>query len=366
MTGRELFVKFVDTISVEGNSTLGFAAVAVYYIIMYFACNDYFMAVKLWDVAYIWLNYVDFSFLGMVSYLVCNALAKHFLNKEITIYKIFVFCLFLWVSCVPLCWFTNWTMHVYNVEENEGVFYVRLIVFMLLISVTLVQACGNVIKKKNEEKLKLIEELKSEREKAVKAQLNMLKLQLDPHFMFNSLGTLSGIIVADPQKALDFTSRLARIYKYIVAHISDDTITLHSGMDFIHDYCQHIEMRYKDNFIFDIEEHIWHDDEELILPLSLQLLVENAVKHNQHSVEHPLRIRIYREDDFVCVSNQVVPYEEIGRTRVGSTGIGIKNLYDRYKLLTDKLPIVLQSATTYTVQIPIVREIKAENKTSLL
>ena len=366
MTGRELFMKFCDAFNVEGYYMLEFVGMLLYYVITYFLYHDYFVNAELWSFWGLCLNSGAFGCLGLMSYWIGNPLAKHFLNKEITIYKIFTFCLLLWMLCVPLCLIIDWTMRAYNVEESEGVFYVRLIVCMLVVSVTLVQACGNVIKKKNEEKLKLIEELKSEREKAVRAQLNMLKLQLDPHFMFNSLGTLSGIIVADPQKALDFTTRLARIYKYIVAHISDDTISLHSGMDFIHDYCQHIEMRYKDNFVFDVEEHIWHDDEEMILPLSLQLLVENAVKHNQHSVEHPLHIRIYREDDFVCVSNPIVPYEEIGRTRVGSTGIGIKNLYDRYKLLTDKLPIVLQSATTYTVQIPIVREIKAENKTSLL
>lgn len=165
----------------------------------------------------------------------------------------------------------------------------------------------------------MVEEIKSEREKTARAQLNTLKLQLDPHFMFNSLGTLSGIIVENPQKALDFTSRLSRIYKYIVAHLDQDSITLREGMRFIQDYCKHIEMRYKNHFVFDIASNICHDDEELILPLSLQLLVENAVKHNQHSEEHPLHIRIYRDDDFVCVSNELAPYTKIGYSKEEGT-----------------------------------------------
>lgn len=358
MTTRERMVKFIDFFVVEGNDTLGMAALVLYYVIMYFAFHDSFVGLHLWSFGAVLLHFIDFAVLGVFSYRICEYSAKRFLHDNITIRKVFLFSLTLWVLCVPLCLWFDWMQESSDSVVLGDHFYVRLMVNLLVVSVMLAQSCCDVIKQRNEEKLQLMQELKSEQEKVVRAQLNMLKLQLDPHFMFNSLGTLSDIILESPQKALDFTSRLARIYKYIVAHISDDTISLHEGMDFIHDYCQHLVMRYKDNFLFEIEKDIWHDEEEKILPLSLQLLVENAVKHNQHSVEHPLHIRIFREGDFVCVSNQLVPYEQIGRMRVDSMGIGIKNLYDRYKLLTDKLPIILQSANTYTVQIPIVKNMK--------
>ena len=213
---------------------------------------------------------------------------------------------------------------------------------------------GIILKQKNDENLEMAQQLKGESEKAMKAQLNMLKLQLDPHFMFNSLGTLSGIIEEDPRKASEFTVRLAHIYKYIVAHISDDTVLLNESLRFIRDYCHHIEMRYTGNFVFTIDAGICHSDDEKILPLSLQLLVENAVKHNQHSEEHPLAIHIYRDGDYVCVANAFVPYPEESPSAFSSSGIGIKNLFDRYKLLTAFVPIVLQSEKTYMVKVPII------------
>lgn len=95
-----------------------------------------------------------------------------------------------------------------------------------------------------------------ESEKATKAQMNMLKLQLDPHFMFNSLNTLVGLIDEDPQKAEDFTLELSRIYKYIVANLDRDTISLKAGMAFINNYCKLIEIRYPQEFLLEIEDGI--------------------------------------------------------------------------------------------------------------
>lgn len=193
--------------------------------------------------------------------------------------------------------------------------------------------------------MNLLEELKSEREQTVQAQLKMLKLQLDPHFMFNSLATLSGLVSENPQEAQNFVARLAHIYRYIVAHVDEDMVSIADAVAFIRNYCSHLEMRYKDHFRFEIDDNLCGNDGEMILPLSLQLLVENAVKHNRHSAENPLKVRIYRDADFVCVSNRIVPYSNDTEHRGESMQIGIKNLFDRYKLLTNKLPIILQTET---------------------
>ena len=369
MTRKEFAIKIDNIFRVPISDGFIWLAIAIYYSIMYLVFQDNYAIIKFpWVLADFLFLYISVSSGAIITFWTCHFLAKRLLVKDITPNKIFTFSLLNWASCVPLCIIAAHFDTNIDVKSNYPIdsFYIRLIVCMLVASVNIVQCCCEIIQQKNEEKIKLIEELKSEQETATRAQLNVLKLQLDPHFMFNSLGTLSGIITENPQKALDFTSRLSRIYKYIVMHINDDSIPLRDGMSFIQDYCQHIEMRYKDNFVFDIATDICHDDEEKILPLSLQLLVENAVKHNQHSVEHPLHIRIYRDGDFVCVSNELVPYTEIGTSRVDSMGIGIKNLFDRYKLLTNKIPIVMQSTTHYTVQIPIVKEIRDLKKSSLL
>ena len=357
MTRKEFFIKLDNFFNQPGNFRLGLITSTLYVLTLHISgihiSNETTIGWFLYDLFDLWLT---FSALGVLTYQFCLFSTKRFLEGEITINKILVFSLITWSICIPICIWVDWVMHSGIYETNS--FYILLIFCILVSSVSIIQACGNIIKQRNEEKLKMVEEIKSEREKTARAQLNTLKLQLDPHFMFNSLGTLSGIIVENPQKALDFTSRLTRIYKYIVAHLDQDSITLREGMRFIQDYCKHIEMRYKNHFVFDIASNICHDDEELILPLSLQLLVENAVKHNQHSEEHPLHIRIYRDDDFVCVSNELAPYTIIGYSKEEGTGIGIKNLFDRYKMLTDKIPIILQSDTTYTVQIPIVKKTK--------
>ena len=357
MTRKEFFVKLINFCSQPGNNRLSLAATMLYILYLYISGKNISNENNFWwDIFNIWGYYIEFGALGILTYQSCLFTTKKFLQGDITINKILIFCLITWSICIPICLWIELTIR--GVKYETDGFYIHLILCILVSSVSIIQACGNIIKQRNEEKITLTEEIKSEREKTARAQLNTLKLQLDPHFMFNSLGTLSGIIVENPQKALDFTSRLSRIYKYIVAHIDQDSITLRDGLKFIQDYCKHIEMRYKGHFTFDIANDICYDNEELILPLSLQLLVENAVKHNQHSVEHPLYIHIYRDGDFVCVSNELVPYAKIGHGREVGFGIGIKNLFDRYKLLTDKIPVVLQSDTTYTVQIPIIKETK--------
>lgn len=190
----------------------------------------------------------------------------------------------------------------------------------------------------------------------MKAQVGMLKLQLDPHFIFNSLNALIGLIEENPKKAVDFTLDLSRIYKYIIAHIDDDTIPLKDGINFITEYCHHILLRYPSQFNIEIEhDKIQAKDWEKLLPLSLQLLVENAVKHNQHTEQRPLYIRIYRKKEYICVSNDYKPYPDENRQiQIASSGIGMKNLFERYKLLTYKIPITIQSEKTYTVKIPII------------
>ena len=232
--------------------------------------------------------------------------------------------------------------------------YIRTISSSLISIVYIIRNYGQIIQENTDLNLELKESLQKESEKATKAQMNMLKLQLDPHFMFNSLNTLVGLIDEDPQKAEDFTLELSRIYKYIVANLDRDTISLKAGMAFINNYCKLIEIRYPQEFLLEIEDGIVKTPEEKILPLSLQLLVENAIKHNQHSTKNPLRIKIKREGKFICVTNSINPYPEREKEHILSMGIGMKNLNDRYKLICERIPITLQSDSEYTVKIPII------------
>jgi len=243
--------------------------------------------------------------------------------------------------------------------ENSEIFwksmFIRAITSTLISVFYIIKNYKQVIEENAELNVKLKGDLQKESEKTAKAQLNALKLQLDPHFMFNSLNTLLGLIDENTKRAEDFTLELSRIYKYIVANINQNTISLKAGMDFIRNYCKLIEIRYPQHFQIEVEAGVAKDEEkERILPLSLQLLVENAIKHNQHSIKSPLRIQIKREGNYICVSNTLHPYPDQEKEHVLSMGIGMKNLYDRYKLISDKIPIALQSDSEYIVKIPII------------
>lgn len=273
-------------------------------------------------------------------------------NRNLIIYStaIFIYTLFIVFLndyCVTL-----------QVTDNLEIFwksiYIRSISSLLISTLFITKNYGQVIQENTLRNQQLQKSLQKESEKATKAQMNMLKLQLDPHFMFNSLNTLLGLIEENPHKAEDFTLELSRIYKYIVGCIDKDTISLQTSMSFIRDYCQLIEIRYPHHFLVEIEPDIAKNPNEKIPPLSLQLLVENAIKHNQHSVQKPLQIKIKREGDYVCVTNTLCPYTEKESSHILSMGIGMQNLNDRYKLICDRIPIAMLSQKEYTVKIPII------------
>lgn len=273
-------------------------------------------------------------------------------DRNLIFYSLVIFLYTLMVV------FLNDYCITYQETESIDIFwkciYIRSISSLFISIIYIIRNYGQVIQENVLQNQKLKESLLKESEKASRAQMNMLKLQLDPHFMFNSLNTLIGLIEEDPEKAEDFTFELSRIYKYIISNMDQDTISLKAGILFIQDYCQLIEIRYPQQFIIEIAQNITKDPNEKILPLSLQLLVENAIKHNQHSIQHPLRIQIKRENDYVCVTNRLNSYHSHESSHILSMGVGMKNLNDRYKLICERIPIVLQSKDEYTVKIPII------------
>lgn len=185
----------------------------------------------------------------------------------------------------------------------------------------------------------------------VEMQKELLKLQLDPHFVFNSLSTLTELISDDPELAEDFTLKFSAIYRYIVNQLNKDIVSVAEEIRFIHDYCDLLEIRHPHHYLIDIDEGL-NQDHSLILPMSIQILVENAVKHNSHSARRPLQISIYREGDYVVVRNQRIPL--VGNSPA-TNKIGLKNLRERYGLLGLQ-PIVKDEKEAFEVKIPIIKK----------
>lgn len=178
----------------------------------------------------------------------------------------------------------------------------------------------------------------------------LLKLQLDPHFVFNSLSTLTELISEDPELAETFTLKFSTIYRYIVNQLNKETVTVAEEIRFVRAYCDLLDIRHPRHFDFEIDSTLSHDA-SLILPMSIQILVENAVKHNAHSSRQPLCIFIRREGDCIVVRNRRTPL--VG-TLSATTKIGLKNLDERYALL-GLHPAITETEEEFKVKLPIVK-----------
>lgn len=339
------------------NSCMSYCSLALFYTLAFIVFDWPTMREYILSFFIIMDNWMYHSGLGKTVFQLSDYLRKKKYHSNESSKKLFFYSAIIFFYTIFLVFVNDYGI-TYNYTNNKDIFwkciYIRSISSLFISVIYIIRNYGQIIKENTIQNQELKESLQKESEKATKAQMNMLKLQLDPHFMFNSLNTLMGLIEESPKKAEDFTLELSRIYKYIVANLDQDTISLKAGMAFINNYCQLIEIRYPQQFCVEIEQGIVQDAHEKILPLSLQLLVENAIKHNQHSTKNPLRIQIKREDDYVCVTNTLNPYPDNEKAHVLSMGIGMKNLNDRYKLISDRIPIALQSKDEYTVKIPII------------
>jgi LytS/YehU family sensor histidine kinase len=185
------------------------------------------------------------------------------------------------------------------------------------------------------------------REENLIFQNQTLKAQVNPHFLFNSLNTLSSLIVTNPETAEKFLARLSQIYRYITENSTLDKVFLEHELRFIHDYFFLHQIRDENKIILD--DTIRESGKYCILPVSLQVLVENAIKHNMATREKPLVIKIFLEGDMIVVKNNLQKMPGA----LKSTGIGLKNLSERIKLLTGKDIQVNESQNEFTVKMPL-------------
>jgi sensor histidine kinase YesM len=179
-------------------------------------------------------------------------------------------------------------------------------------------------------------------------QNETLRNQVNPHFLFNSLNTLSSLINSNPAAAEMFTGKLASIYRYILENCRKDKVPLSEELDYIIDYADLHKVR--DEEKINLQVNVPDADKYKILPVSLQILIENAIKHNKATRENPLVIDVYAEGDYIVVRNNL----QRMATRLGSTGIGLKNLAERMELTTGKSIIIDEDDNFYTVKLPLI------------
>ncbi|WP_267740225.1 sensor histidine kinase [Myroides injenensis] len=184
---------------------------------------------------------------------------------------------------------------------------------------------------------------------ATQAELESLKMQLDPHFLFNNFSTLSELVIEDQKLAVKFIDHLAMVYRYMIANIRKDTICLRDEIKFVQSYFYLIQERMGSKVILNINILPKVEEFFYIAPISLQLLVENAVKHNSASKDSPLIIEIYLEGDYVVVSNNIQQLV----VEIPSSKVGITNIIERYRLLSKKNVIVERTQRNFVVKLPL-------------
>jgi hypothetical protein len=192
-------------------------------------------------------------------------------------------------------------------------------------------------------------ELERFRKESVEFQLAMLKAQINPHFLFNSLNTLSSLIHRDTDKAGRFVQQLATVYRHVLENREREVVHLREELRFLDNYMDLLKTRFGEAIVFE-----WNIEPEFlnrgIAPLTLQMLVENAIKHNTRSQKKPLHIRLYTDaQGKLCVTNSMQARQHAGY----SSGIGLNNIRSRYQFLTEEKIEVLQNEQQFCVKIPL-------------
>lgn len=183
------------------------------------------------------------------------------------------------------------------------------------------------------------------------AQLENLKAQVNPHFLFNSLNTLSSLIVEDENRARQFVRQLSAVYRYILENRENDLVPLDNEIKLFDAYVYLCETRFEENFRVH-QEWPTKPNDWLIPPMTLQILVENAIKHNAISKQKPLDLWVMTEGDKLLVGNTNQPKRQLE----DSTGIGLANLKERYKQLANSTIQVDSNSTEFVVTLPLIKK----------
>jgi sensor histidine kinase YesM len=184
-------------------------------------------------------------------------------------------------------------------------------------------------------------------QEGLKSQFESLKSQVNPHFLFNSLNALTNLVHEDPDRAVKFIKQLSEVYRYVLYTRDRDLVQLEEELKFLDSYLFLQRIRFGNKL--DVEIDLKGDQQ--VAPLVLQMLIENAIKHNVVSDEHPLRIRLFQQNDWVVVENNRLAKRTLPEE---STGVGLANIKSRYAYFSDKPVQVETDNGKFSVKLPVI------------
>jgi hypothetical protein len=180
------------------------------------------------------------------------------------------------------------------------------------------------------------------------ATYESLKNQVNPHFLFNSLNALTNLVYEDQDKAANFIKQLSEVYRYVLDTRDKEVVSLEEELKFLKSYAYLQQIRFGDKLSIDLS---LNGTTSMVAPLALQMLVENAVKHNEVSEENPLHLKVYSDGDFIVVENNLQMKSQSGEP---TSGVGLENIRKRYQFLSSSQVVVEQAEDKFKVKLPII------------
>jgi sensor histidine kinase YesM len=228
------------------------------------------------------------------------------------------------------------------VENEQPTYYVTSIIITFFVTLSLY--AFHFYKSYQENKVKEQKIIAG----TASAKYESLKNQIDPHFLFNSLNVLSSLIEENPDNAQRFTTSLSKVYRYVLEQKDKDLVSVEEELSFAKTYMNLLKMRFENSLTYEIPIQELNSEFKVV-PLSLQLLLENTVKHNVVSEQKPLHIKIYIENNYLIIENNLQKKEVLQDRK----GVGLQNIVDRYALISNKKMIVEQTENMFKVKLPI-------------
>jgi LytS/YehU family sensor histidine kinase len=192
----------------------------------------------------------------------------------------------------------------------------------------------------------------------LQSQFEVLKQQVNPHFLFNSLNVLTSLIKIDPDLAESFTERLSKVYRYVLENKEKDLVSLSIELEFLNAYLFLLEIRFMKKLLIEIKIDKSYSDYQ-ILPIAIQLIIENAIKHNTFSKAQPLKIEIFVDEQQRL---NIVNNLNVRETKLVSTGVGLENINRRYALVSDQKPEFIKTSVQFIAKLPLLKSEKIETE----
>jgi len=314
------------------------------YAIIYLGYNSlfsyslYFVNAILFDFILYKINL--FSDKIIYSYLTCILVSA--IASILTVF--FIFLSIGFVKDGTIDYILDWLFSVESTEQLQRMLWISLTFSTVFFTLNFI--------KKNQQK-----EVTIEKQKVVtlNTQHEALKSQIGPHFLFNSLNVLNGLIAENPENAQDFVEELSSIYRYVLTQKDKDIVTLGDEISFGKTYLQLMQKRFEEGleYNFEIEEHLLDEKSNNgIVPLSLQILLENCIKHNVISSSIPLKIKVYTENNYLIVENNINKKKNI-ENRIGT---GLNNIIERYKKQSNRQVEIYEDGNNFKIKLPILTE----------